>query len=54
MDNLGESVQCLADMAVGSVKAEVCVKTAPTINRTKSKVIPINQQNYKVPQKSHD
>lgn len=53
MDDLGESVRCLANVEGSSLKSEVCVKNIPAIITTKNKVISINQQNYRVPEKPH-
>jgi hypothetical protein len=43
VDDLVESVQCLANIELNSLKAEVCVKIISAMITTKNKVISINK-----------
>jgi len=44
VDDLGESLQCLANIEVISLKAEVCVKKLLAIITRRNKVISINSK----------
>ena len=55
MDNLGESVWCLAGVEVSSAKSKVCDCKKKSINKEviiKENNVIINQLNYKAPEKA--